>query len=178
MAYKRTTGKHNCDYGLIDLYKEYKSESKDPVSYKTYSEFIKEYNERIMNAVIYEALEYKMPYRLGYLRIQKRKKKPYFKDGKLIKKHISIDWKRTLDSWRSQWPNLTDEEIKQIPLGEDKKILLHHNDHTNGYSVRFYWDKRFSNAKNQIAYIYKATRTIKEELASFIKKNGIIEYLE
>jgi len=175
MAFKRTTGKNNADVGLRDLYKEYKSQVKTPVTYKVYVAFLKEYNERIMKAVVYEALEYKMPYRLGYLRIQKRKKKPYLKEGKLVTRHILPNWKKTLDYWREKWPDKTDEEIKLIP---NKKIFLHHNDDTNGYSVRFYWDKRFSNAKNQTAYIYKATRTTKEILAKFIKQHGISGYLE
>lgn len=175
MAFKRTNGKNNCDYKLIDLYKEYKLMSKNPVSYKVYSSFIKEYNERIMKGIIYDGLQYKLPYKIGYIAIRKRKKTPYFKNNKLIKDHIGVDWKRTLESWRKKWPNLTDQEIKEIP---NKKKLLYHNDHTNGYSVRFFWDKQFSTIKNQSSYIFKATRTNKEKLAKFIKKNNNLQYFE
>jgi len=175
MAYIRGEGKNNADYTLRDLYKEYRNKDKNKVDYKLYAEFLKEYNERILNAIIYENLEYKFPYKLGYLRIQKRKKTPYIKNGELVTVHMQIDWKRTLDSWRKKYPNLTDEEIKEIP---NKKRLLYHNDHTNGFSVRFYWDKRFSTAKNQSSYIYKTTRTVKENLARFIKKRKILEYFE
>lgn len=175
MAYKRGEGKNNCDYSTSSLYKEYKKSVKDSVPYVLYVKFIKEYNERIISAVIYDALEYRMPYRLGYLRIQKRKLVPYIVDDKVITKHISIDWKRTLDSWRKKSPGLTDEEIKLIP---NKKVLLQRNEHSNGFSVRFLWDKRYSVAVNQSSYIFKATRTAKEELARFIKKTGIVDYFE
>ena len=175
MAYKRTSGKNNADCKLKDLYKHYKKTTKNPVEYNVYSEFLKEYNERIIKAMIYDNLEFKLPYRLGFIRIQKRKKVPYMKDEKLVLKHISPDWKRTLDSWRKAYPDKTDEEIKLIP---NKKVLRHHNDHTNGYSVRFYWDKRYSNAINQTCYVFKTTRTAKEELASYVKKVKILEYFE
>lgn len=175
MAFKRNEGKNNADYSLKDLYKEYKSKVEKPLPYKVYSEVLKEYNERIIKAVIYESLEFKFPYKLGFLRIKKKKKIPYMKDGKLIKRHISPDWKRTLTSWRNKWPELTDEEIKNIP---DKKVLLHHNDHSNGYSCTFFWDKIISNAKNQTSYVFKATRTAKETLASFIKSSRVLEYFE
>ena len=175
MAYKRGEGKNNADYSLRDLYKEYKAQSKNPVSYRVYSEFIKEYNDRIAKAMVYDNIEFNMPYRVGYLRIQKRKITNYIKDGNVVKKHLMVDWHKCRLKWREQYPGLSDEEIKNIP---DKKIYLYHNDHTNGYSVRFYWDKRFSNAKNQTAYIYKPTRTIKEELAAFIKSSNTLEYFE
>jgi thiol-disulfide isomerase/thioredoxin len=175
LSYKRGTGKNNASYALRELYKEYKSMSDNPVEYKVYAELLKEYNDRIIKAIIYDNLEYKMPYRLGYLRLQKLKKIPFFKDGKLIKKHISPDWKRTKEFWEKEYPGLTTEELDLIP---DKKVLIHHNDHTDGYSARWYWDKRFSNVKNQSCYIFKATRTAKETLAAFIKKIGLIEYFE
>ena len=175
MHFKRSDGKHNADYALRDLYKEYKNQSKNPVSYKIYSEFLKEYNDRVMHEIIYSALQYKMPYRLGYIRIQRRKLIPYVKEGKLIKKHLPVDYKATKELWAKQYPKLSDEEIKQIP---NKKILYHLNEHSGGYGVRFYWDKMISNAINQSCYIFKATRTCKEDLAKFIKDIKIIEYFD
>ena len=85
------------------------------------------------------------------------------------------DWQRSLKKWREENPGLSDEELKQI---KGKKVLRFHNDHTNGYSVRFFWDKTLSNAKNQSSYVFKATRTAKETLATFIKKFNILEYFE
>jgi hypothetical protein len=176
IAYKRTIGKNNADCALPELYKHYKKTIDNPVIYKIYSQFLKEYNSRIMDAIIYENLEYKMPCRLGYLRIQRRRLKPFVdNEGKIVKSHIAPDWYSTKKYWMKIYPGLTEEEIKNI---EHKKIIRHNNDHTNGYSTRFFWDKRYSNVKNQSCYIFKATRTAKENLAKFIKKIGLIEYFD
>jgi len=175
MAYKRGTGKNNVDCALAQLYKGYKKTCEKPLSYKTYATFIKEYNSRIMDAIIYERLEYKMGARLGYIRLQRRKLVPYIEDGKVVTNHILPDWKRTRDYWHKIYPDKTDAEIKLIP---NKKILKYQNTHTNGYSARFFWDKVKSNVVNQSCYVFKATRTSKEKLARFIKKTGIIEYFE
>lgn len=173
MAFIRGKGKNNADIKLIDLYKSYKKHVKDPVDYKTYSDFLKQYNEKIMSAIIYESFEFKMPFKLGYIRVQKLKYTPYMKNGELRKNHLHVDWKSTLEKWRKDYPGLTDEEIKKIP---NKKRLLYLNEHSNGYSVRFLWDKRISNVKNQSCYRFQPTRTAKEFLAKFIKKTGVIDY--
>lgn len=175
MVFKRGNGKNNSDVKMIDFYNNYRDNSKNPVDYKTFSNVIKEYNDRIMNAIIYENLEFRMPFRLGYIRIQRRRLTPFEKDGKIVKQHIMPDWKKTLEYWKKIYPNKTVDEIKKIP---NKKILRYLNEHTNGYSARFYWDKKISNVKNQSCYIFKATRTAKENLASYIKKTGKIEYFE
>lgn len=176
MAYKRGVGKHNIDFGIADLYKEYKDKSDNPVSNSLYSKILKEYNDRMINHIIYSALEYKMPYRLGYIRIQRRKKSPYIgEDGNIVDYHLGIDWQKSLALWRKNYPGLSDEELKEIP---NKKKLKYLNDHTNGYSARFFWDKNLSNVRNQSFYIFKATRTAKEILAGYIKKIGRVIYLE
>ena len=168
MAYKRGEGKNNADYALRSLYKEYKSKVENPIDYKIYSEILKEYNERIINNIIYSALEYKMPYRLGYIRIQRRKKTPYVNNnGEIVSGHLGIDWQKSLALWRKKYPGLSDEELKNIP---NKKRLNYLNEHTNGYSARFFWDKNLSNVKNQSCYVFKSTRTAKETLAKYIKK--------
>ena len=175
MAYKRGIGKNNVDCALKELYKGYKKSIEKPVDYKTYAAFIKEYNSRIIDAVIYERLEYVMPARMGRLRLQRQKHVPYVKDDKVVTTHIRPDWKRTLDYWHKIYPGKTDEEIKLIP---NKKVLKYQNEHSNGYSARFCWDKSRSNVINQSCYVFKATRTSLENLARFIKKTGIIEYFE
>jgi len=174
MAYKRNEGKNNADYSLRELYKRYKKNSDSPLPYTTFATFLKEYNSRIMDAIIYERLEFRMPARVGYIRIQKKLNKAYVKDGKVVK-CIPVDWNRTLTYWRGLYEGKTDEEIKLIP---NKKVLRYHNEHTNGYSVKFCWDKARSIAINQSSYVFKATRTAKEDLARFIKKTGILEYFE
>lgn len=175
MAFIRTFGKYNCTTTINDFYSTYKNSVKNPVSKKIYHMFINEYNEKIMYSMIHDALEYKMPYRIGYLRVQKKMKKPFILNGKVVTYHMSPDWKRTLEYWRKEYQGLSDEEIINIP---NKKILRYHNDHTNGYSVRFYWDKRTSNVKWQSAYSFKASRTSKIMLKNYIFKNGVNIFFE
>lgn len=176
MAFKRGEGKYNADIVIKNLYNEYKNKSKNPISFRTYSLILNEYNDRIIKHIIYSALEYKMPYRLGYIRIQRRKKAPYIgDDGKIVDYHLGVDWQKSLALWRKKYPGLSDEELKEIP---DKKKLKYLNEHTNGYSARFYWDKNLSNVRNQSNYVFRATRTAKEILAAYIKKIGRVIYLE
>ena len=175
MTYIRGKGLNNANIRLKELYKNYKSKSKNPVEYSKYAEFLKEYNERIMYSLIYDSLEYRMPYKLGFLRLQKRQMTPYMKDGKLCKKSLAPDWERTKNYWKELYPDMTFEEMKDIP---NKKVLFHHNDHTDGYSARFNWDKKISTTKNQSQYMFRVTRTIKKELAKYIKEVGIIDYFK
>lgn len=175
MAYIRGEGKNNAAIRLIDFFKNYKKHTDNPVDYKTYSNFIKDYNDKIINAMVYDSIEFKMPFKLGTLRVQKTKYTPYLKDGKLKKNHMPIDWKSTLESWRKKYPDKTDEEIKLIP---DKKLIYHLNEHTGGFTARFFWDKRLSNIKNQSCYRFSATRTVKENMAKYIKRIGFVEYFE
>ena len=97
------------------------------------------------------------------------------KDGKLVKRCLSPDWKASKELWEKQYPGLTTDEISAI---KNKKILYHLNEHSGGYGARFFWDKTTSNAINQSAYVFKATRTLKEELAAHIKDIKIIEYFD
>ena len=125
---------------MLDIFKYYKTQEANNVDYKTFASVIKEYNSRIMDAIIYEKLEFKMSYNLGYLRIQRRKKTAYLKDDKLKKYHLGIDWKKTKDFWLKEYAGKTWDEIKDI---KGKKKFTFHNDHTNGWSCRFFWRNNF-----------------------------------
>jgi hypothetical protein len=92
---------------LRDSYKLYKKDYEEVnVDYKTYAKIIKSFNQRIMEKILFEAFEFELPYRLGTIRI--KKKKTHF-DQKVMK----IDWKKTKE------------------LG---KRVYHINDHTNYFN--------------------------------------------
>lgn len=175
--YKRTTGKFNSDYTLKELYKEYKLGSKNPVSYQIYTFILKNYNDRIMRHIIMKNMSFKMPYRLGEIRGQRLKNKAIAirDDGIIDRRKLPADWNATLAYWRKIYPDKTMEEIKAIP---DKKVLRHLNLHTGGYRCRFYWDKVISNVKNQYYYTFKASRTNKNKMSSFVKSKETIPYYE
>ena len=78
-----------------------RSTDAEKVDYKTYSAVIKEFNNRLADALIVDALEFRMPYRLGKLRIKKYKQKIKIKEnGEIDKKNMPVDWKKTNDLWK------------------------------------------------------------------------------
>lgn len=175
--YIRNNGKYNADYSLRDLYREYKKNAKNPIDYKVYSWILNEYNDRIMKYIIMKNMSYKMPYRLGEIRGQRVKNKVIAtrSDGIVDKRGLPPDWNASINYWKKIYPDKTLEEIKAIP---DKKVIRHLNMHTDGYRCRFFWDKMLSNVKNQYYYIFKASRTNKNRMSSFVKDNETVPYYE
>jgi len=140
------------DGGLWDAWKLYKSKKIDTkIDRKTYVEICKAFNIKISDKIVRESYEFRMPFRLGYIRIKSRKHKIVFKNGKLDTSKMPIDWNTTWETWREDYPDLTDNEIKQIP---NKKLIVHTNEHSNGFIMKWYWDRRVSNVRNQFAYIF------------------------
>jgi hypothetical protein len=148
---------------MSDMYEFYKSNYKNPVSK---SEFIKVclfFNRALANKIITESFEFRMPYRLGKLRIKTGKQKLKIKDGKLDTKKMPIDWNTTKSVWREMYPglswdknwNILSSELKEIP---NKKLVFHTNEHNNGYINRWYWDRTVANVKNYTAYVFKPVK--------------------
>jgi hypothetical protein len=141
-------GKVSCT--LIDSYKIYEDFYK--VGYKKYREICEEFNKRIINKILLKATEFKMPYRLGTLRIKKKKMNYSEKQRNKLK----INWKAT---------------------NKNKKVIYHLNDHTNGFNYRWYWLKREAIIKNKSIYSFQATRTNKRRLAALLNNNEV-DYFE
>lgn len=138
--------------GLYDAYYAYKKEvGRNGVDRKLYSDLCQEFNKRISDKMITESLEFRMPYRLGFLRVKAIKQEVIIKDGRLDTTRMPIDWPACRDYWNEIYPDKTWEEIKQIP---DKKLIVHTNEHTDGYLMKWYWDRRQVNIKNYTAYKY------------------------
>lgn len=137
---------------LRDSFKSFKEDFEEStVDYKTYANVIKSFNQRVMEKILFEAFEFEMPYRLGSLRI--RKKKTHFKE-----KTMKIDWAKTRE------------------LG---KRVYHMNEHTNYFNYRFYWKKQHATFINKKMYSFTATRDNKRLLASILKNNETgIDYYE
>ncbi len=148
------SGKHRIriDGGLWDAWKMYKAEKIKPkVDRKLYVDICKSFNLKVSDKIVTESFEFRMPYRLGFIRIKANEQKIVFKDGKLDTSKMPIDWKSTWNVWREDYPDLTDKEIRTVP---GKKLVVHINEHSNGYVMRWYWDRRVSNVKNQSGYMF------------------------
>lgn len=155
--------------GLTDFYKYYKKNYENIVDYSLYAKVIKEINEAISNAIIYDGFNFKLPIRLGYISIVKKKYKIKLdEDGIPIINWRAIDYKATKELWQELYPGKTIEEIKKIP---NVKRVYHRNQHSNGYFFRWNYDKFTSNVPNKSAYFFRPTRTNTRALSSYIKSD-------
>lgn len=164
--------KYKIDYGIADIYKFYKSEqnknNKEVVDEKIFKKVIKTFNKLVTELIVEESYEFRMPKRLGYIRIRKHKTRIIIDaNGKLKTGHLHPDWKATKELWS------TNEAAKKI-----KKIVYHTNKHTQGYYCKWYWDKRTCNIKNNTAYSLVMSRTNKRRIAQAINNNENIDYYE
>ena len=135
---------------LIQAYKEY--EDFYNVGYKTYRSICEEFNKLIIDQILLKAREFVMPYRLGTLRIKKKK----MNYSPSLKNKLKINWAET---------------------NKYKKVIYHLNDHTNGFNYRWYWTKKKAIIKNKTIYSFQATRTNKRRLAGLLK-NKQVDYFE
>src|SRR5690606_32617704 len=140
---KPLTINHSYTYYL----KGVKEESKYNIDWKLYKLICGEFNKRIMKAIIEDGYFFKMPYRLGTIRIRKKENK--------------------LHQLRRNWGlyNTSNGEIKNKYL----------NEHTDNQYVRFYWNKltRDSLVKNKTIYSFIPTRENKRYLSKLLKEYGI-----
>jgi len=153
------------DYITKDLYEYYKENSKDPVDYKTFQNFLftKGKSEGVIkqltNKVLYSA--YMIPTSVGDIYVKKYKPKIKFKpngDLDIRKSHIRVDWGNTLKLWKS------DPEAKA-----EKRKVYHLNKHSHGYLYKFVWDKKDKPFKNKIVYRFKPVRKLDRELKDILK---------
>jgi hypothetical protein len=131
---------------LKDAHKHYADEVvKDTffdVEYKTYRKACEMFNKRISEKILKSAEEFQLPYRLGTIRV--KKKKMSFKD----KKRLKIDW----------------QETKKLG-----SVVYHMNDHTDNYRYGWKWDKSNAIVKNKKVYSFMPTRNNKRTLAALLK---------
>jgi len=156
---KRGEGVYKKDYGSDDIYNLYKNEIKKIavtekeldsllVDKKLFRTICDEFNKLLIDEILINSEEMRLPYRLGVVRIKKSKMK--YDD----KNKLKIDW------------------AASKKLG---KRIYHLNDHTGGYKYRFYWTKGI--VKNITAYSFIPTRTNTRRLASILKdKNRQLDY--
>ena len=142
--------------GLWDSYDQYKKESKyGKIDLQTYSKICQDFNKRVVNKVIKESFEFKVPFGLGYLRIKSTKPRLKIKDGKILAHKMAINWKASKELWARLYPDKTWDEIKATP---NKKLVIFTNEHTDGQVMRWYWNKRLSIFKNQSLYMFKPVK--------------------
>ena len=176
--YKRGNRKLIADYKTEDCYKFYKNKYKNVkyVDRSTYSRILREFYNEVMRLIIYENMDFIMPAKLGTLRVKKKPISPKIdEDGNLDLRTLSVNWKKTNNLWRQQYPDKTPEEIRDIP---DKHLIRELNEHSDGYRYLWYWDRVISNVKNQSCYKIDITRTHDRELAKAVKTVSNLQYYD
>jgi len=147
----RSKNKIQIDYTIDDIYNYYHDMHKNDelnIDEKTFKKVLYTFNKRIFECMLEDSESFKLPKRLGTIRVKKVKMS--FKEGSSCK----IDWAMTK---------------------KYNKKIYHMNDHTNNYRYRFYWQKDSCNAVNKTAYCYEATRKNKRRLA-YLLKNNLTDY--
>ncbi len=152
------------DYRVKDIYKDILTD----VPYKTFSEFIQEANDSVMQSIIYDNMQVKLP-GMGNIEVRKRRPSILDKDGNIKKKALKIDYKASKDLWKELYPGKCVEEIKEI---KDKPIAYHTNKHSDGYIYKFMWDKLTCNMPFKSFYKFKAARGYTRLLAKELKQDN------
>ena len=100
-----------------------------------------DFNRKASERIISESETLKMPFRLGSIRVRKRKLD--------VNRKINIDWEATK---------------------KYKKVIYHLNEHTDGYGYYFFHDRTEARFKNQGRSRFKAARANGRLLAKALKE--------
>ena len=142
-------------------YELYKEENENPISKRDYVSINRDFMKYLSAKLLVDGIV-KFPERLGYVQVVGNKSK--FRVENNMIKGLAPDWAGTKALWES------DEEAKN-----NKQLVYHFNEDTNGVRYRFFWSKSRVLVANKTLYNLRMTRTNKRTLSSNIK-NGK-EYL-
>jgi hypothetical protein len=175
LVYQRGKGRVKVDYKFDEIYKFYQERwGEKALPRKTVMQIYKKLLPAIVKLIIFENLDFRMPGRLGYLRIKKKLKEVKLtKSGEVDARNLSIDWKKTKQYWETLYPGKTAQEIAEI---KDKPLVREMNEDTNGYRMLWFWDKLTCNIRNQSAYYLDMSRDNDRILSRGIKFNNLNFY--
>lgn len=164
-------------HGIKDIYKLYRQNKRNKdehyMSYLKFSTIFYTFNKAISKLIIEEGYQFKMGYRLGYLRIRKTKMRFKIVNGRLAPNRKVTDWGSSRKLWYKLYPGKTLKEIKEI---KDKPILYHTNIHTNGEIMRWYWEKYTCNIPNKTVYQFQPVKQNRLDLIKKINEGKYDQY--
>lgn len=150
----RGKNKIQSPYTIRDMYPDYIKDKKENsvyyVSYEEYKQIVLDFIKEIMYYIFYEAGTFKMPFRLGNIRVIK------------MLSNLSNKSKRHIDFYSTK---------------KYGKTIYHFNEHSSGFKFMFKWDKSNCIVKHKTFYRFIPTRYNKRHLA-YIIKNNIADYFE
>ncbi len=141
-------------YTTEDFYESYAQYMADNPLYlidkHTFKSVLRDYFKALSYLLIEKSAEIKLPSRMGSMCIVKRKPRKFNSDS------LRVDFKASRDM---------------------KKMILHLNEHSDGYNYRFHWFKGNVITKNKSMYELVMSRANKRRLAYLIK-NKLTDYIE
>lgn len=179
MAYQRESYERKATVtgGLWDAYKFYKKNNPGiTITRKQYVEACKLFNKKISDSIIRESTEFRIFFGIGFIRIRTFKQNVKFtKDGKLDTRKNKIDWFKTKQLWAKIYPGKTPTELKGIP---NKKLVIHLNEHTNGYVMRWFWDRRTCAFENRASYVFKPVKGGITPEGYYYGRLGLVQWIK
>ena len=148
-------------YNTRDSYVVYKNMSVNPINISQYVQIINHFM-KFLSSKLLSTGEINIPERLGKLSIFGKKVNVRIEDGEI--KGLAPDWVKTKQLWDS------DEEAKN-----NKQLVYHFNEETNGIRYKFFWSKNRVLVSNKTLYNLRMTRSNKRELSKLVREGK--EYL-
>ena len=148
-------------FNTRDSYVVYKNMSANPINISQYVQITNHFMKFLIKKLLTTG-EINIPERLGKLSIFGKKVNVRIEDGEI--KGLAPDWVKTKQLWDS------DAEAK-----ENKQLVYHFNEETNGIRYKFAWSKNRVLVSNKTLYNLRMTRSNKRELSKLVKEGK--EYL-
>ena len=148
-------------YNTRDSYVVYKNMSVNPINISQYVQIINHFM-KFLSSKLLSTGEINIPERLGKLSIFGKKVNVRIEDGEI--KGLAPDWVKTKQLWDS------DEVAKN-----NKQLVYHFNEETNGIRYKFAWSKNRVLVSNKTLYNLRMTRSNKRELSKLVREGK--EYL-
>ena len=148
-------------YNTRDSYVVYKNMSDNPINISEYVQIINQFMKFLILKLLSTG-EIILPERLGRLSIFGKKVNVRIEDGEI--KGLAPDWVKTKQLWDS------DKEAKN-----NKQLVYHFNEETNGIRYKFAWSKNRVLVSNKTLYNLRMTRSNKRELSKLVREGK--EYL-
>ena len=148
-------------YNTRDSYVVYKNMSVNPINISQYVQIINHFM-KFLSSKLLSTGEINIPERLGKLSIFGKKVNVRIEDGEI--KGLAPDWVKTKQLWDSD-----------IEAKENKQLVYHFNEETNGIRYKFSWSKNRVLVSNKTLYNLRMTRSNKRELSKLVREGK--EYL-
>lgn len=155
-------------------YKIYR-EDNSAVNAALHSDICKRFNKGVLTLIIEKGIKFKMPYKLGFIRIKPFKLRKFDEDGELIKANIRVDYGETIKYYQKKWHTgwkETQALMKEKRLsGEKIEYLYHFNNHTKQYNHRWLWEKPYP-LLNKSFFLFKTVKSSRLALSRYVQANA------